>query len=239
MGQLNHTAYVLPNARHFLSRIRVGLGLTTERNRNRRRTLKISPEAMEDLALWEEYLTNAHSGVSLNLLVTREPDKVCWSDCRSRGRAVERYTPLRSRRPSERQTNRAFLNLVTIPGTGELCHLSAARNNSILDNASSSSRRIVFDGRQEGSNEVYDRTWRQCWGYCEHIGYSSDPYLTLLSIDKQELFLRAFLDFYRSFNWDAHGKPSGSCQVPVIKSPAPPGVIQHAPLCANVVEGMR
>lgn len=77
--RLNHTAYVLPNARHFLSRIRACLGRTTEREENQR-SLKVGREAQEDLALWEEFLVDAHAGIFINLLVTRTPDKVCWSD---------------------------------------------------------------------------------------------------------------------------------------------------------------
>ena len=79
VGRLNHTAYALPNARHFLSRIREILERTS-RGRMNRRILKISPEAHDDLVLWEEFLTDAHAGVSMNLLVTRTPNKVCWSD---------------------------------------------------------------------------------------------------------------------------------------------------------------
>ena len=79
VGRLNHTAYVLPNARHFLSRIREGLGHSAGGKTNRR-SLKVSSEAMCDLKLWGDFLTDAHSGVSMNLLVTRTPDKVCWSD---------------------------------------------------------------------------------------------------------------------------------------------------------------
>ena len=45
-----------------------------------RRNLTISSEALNDLALWEEFLADVHTGVSMNLLVTRTPNKVCWSD---------------------------------------------------------------------------------------------------------------------------------------------------------------
>ncbi len=75
VGRLNRTAYIMTNARHFISRIRKGL----ESNSKRRRR-KVSAEAIDDLRLWLEFLAHARRGVSLNLLVTREPDKVCWSD---------------------------------------------------------------------------------------------------------------------------------------------------------------
>ena len=65
VGRLNHTAYVLPNARHFLSRIRATLGRTSSGRMNRR-SIKISPEALADLALWEEFLADAHTGRGVN-----------------------------------------------------------------------------------------------------------------------------------------------------------------------------
>jgi hypothetical protein len=76
VGRLNHTAAVLPEARHFLSRIRATMGPESRR----RHTVRISDEASADLRLWEEFLAAAHRGVSLNLLVTRTPDRICWSD---------------------------------------------------------------------------------------------------------------------------------------------------------------
>jgi hypothetical protein len=79
VGRLSHTAYILPNARHFLSRIRAGLSRRTSGGSNRR-NLKLDAYALDDMALWEEFLRDAHSGVSMNLLVTRTPSKVCWSD---------------------------------------------------------------------------------------------------------------------------------------------------------------
>ena len=79
VGRLNHTAYVLPSARHFLNRIREGIVPTAGGKMNRRRIV-FGPEAVSDLALWEEFLSSAHRGVSINLLVTRTPNKVCWSD---------------------------------------------------------------------------------------------------------------------------------------------------------------
>ncbi|KAI2490833.1 hypothetical protein MHU86_23743 [Fragilaria crotonensis] len=74
VGRLNHTAYIIPNSRHFMSRIRRGL----EGGRGRKR--KVGEEALADLHLWEGFLDHAHKGVPMNLLVTREPDKICWSD---------------------------------------------------------------------------------------------------------------------------------------------------------------
>jgi hypothetical protein len=84
VGRLNHTAYVLPSARHFLNRIREGIVPSAGGKTNRRR-LVFGSEALSDLALWEEFLSSAHQGVSMNLLVTRTPDRVCWSDACPQG----------------------------------------------------------------------------------------------------------------------------------------------------------
>jgi hypothetical protein len=35
---------------------------------------------MEDFKLWKVILIRVHAGVSINLIVTREPDRICWSD---------------------------------------------------------------------------------------------------------------------------------------------------------------
>ena len=76
VGRLNHTAYIIPNSRHFMSRIRRGLEVGEGGKRHR----KVGAEALKDLLLWEGFLTHANRGVSMNLLVTREPNKICWSD---------------------------------------------------------------------------------------------------------------------------------------------------------------
>ena len=75
VGRLNHTSYIMPNARHFMSRIRKGL---EDKGKGRQR--RVSAAAIEDLRLWLGFLSHANRGVSMNLLVTREPDMVCWSD---------------------------------------------------------------------------------------------------------------------------------------------------------------
>ncbi len=76
VGRLNHTAYIIPNSRHFMSRIRRGL----KTGRGGRRQRKVGPEALKDLLLWEGFLDHTNRVVSMNLLVTREPNKICWSD---------------------------------------------------------------------------------------------------------------------------------------------------------------
>ena len=76
-GRLNHTASIIPMARHFLTRLRK---LTMTTLSAARPYTKIPDEVMADLQLWEKLLTTAHKGVSINLLTTRRPDIIGWSD---------------------------------------------------------------------------------------------------------------------------------------------------------------
>ena len=79
LGRLNHAAYVMPIARHFLGRIREAVGPTTGR-RLRGSTTELSEAVRSDLKLWEDLLVHASRGLSMNLLVTRQPNMICWSD---------------------------------------------------------------------------------------------------------------------------------------------------------------
>ena len=76
VGRLNHSSFVLPFARHFTSRIRE---LLTPR-RHKKCLIPVGPEAREDFRLWAAILERARVGVSINLIVTREPSRICWSD---------------------------------------------------------------------------------------------------------------------------------------------------------------
>ncbi|KAI2504384.1 hypothetical protein MHU86_10063 [Fragilaria crotonensis] len=76
VGRLNHSAYIIMLTRHFLGRLR---GLLTPRQHSNR-IIRIQGEVNEDLRLWKTILARANQGVSLNLIVTREPDRICWSD---------------------------------------------------------------------------------------------------------------------------------------------------------------
>jgi hypothetical protein len=75
-GRLNHTASIVPLTRHFLGRIRA-LKLSRPDDRA---LLQISREVEEDLKLWLCILESARKGLSLNLLTTRIPSRICWSD---------------------------------------------------------------------------------------------------------------------------------------------------------------
>jgi hypothetical protein len=76
-GRLNHTASILPMARHFLTRLRRTRLTTLAANRP---YAKLPTEVVADLQLWEQLLTITHRGVSINLLTTRQPDIIGWSD---------------------------------------------------------------------------------------------------------------------------------------------------------------
>ena len=76
MGRLNHASFVLPVTRHFMGRLRDAL---TPRL-HKAQAIRLDTEAVEDLKLWKEILLRVHAGVSINLIVTREPDRICWSD---------------------------------------------------------------------------------------------------------------------------------------------------------------
>jgi hypothetical protein len=75
-GQLNHTAHVVPIARHFLTRVRH----LTNSKPNKRSLVRVTDEVAHDLRLWKTILERANRGVSMNLVVTRQPTRLCWSD---------------------------------------------------------------------------------------------------------------------------------------------------------------
>jgi hypothetical protein len=76
VGRLNHSSFVMPASRHFLGRIRASLTPRLTKSR----PVTLTKEAVADLGLWKEILTSANHGLSINLLVTRRPDRICWSD---------------------------------------------------------------------------------------------------------------------------------------------------------------
>jgi hypothetical protein len=75
-GQLNHASFVVPLARHFLTRIRA---LKNTRS-NKQCRLHAKDEALADFVLWQSLLAKAHAGISMNLIVTRRPNQIVWSD---------------------------------------------------------------------------------------------------------------------------------------------------------------
>ena len=47
---------------------------------HKRCLVPVGPEARDDFRLWADILRRAHTGVPINLMVTREPSRICWSD---------------------------------------------------------------------------------------------------------------------------------------------------------------
>jgi hypothetical protein len=78
VGRLTHASYLIPLSRHFLNEIRQK-SQTTSRSKARQ-IVRFTNEEVEDLHLWEEYLSVASMGISINLLVTRTPTRLAWSD---------------------------------------------------------------------------------------------------------------------------------------------------------------
>ena len=75
-GQLNHAAYVIPLARHFLTRLRAASNSRT----NKKSWIKLTRLLLADFRLWLELLRRANIGISMNLIVTRRPNRLNWSD---------------------------------------------------------------------------------------------------------------------------------------------------------------
>ena len=76
VGRLNHSSFVLPFSRHFMGRLRELL----KPRRHKDCLVPIGREARADFALWQHILSRANKGVSMNLIVTRRPSRICWSD---------------------------------------------------------------------------------------------------------------------------------------------------------------
>ena len=80
IGRLNHVGYIIPTARHFLSRIR---NLKTKTKF--KRSTHIPQRVTADLYLWLEFLKQANKGMSMNLLTYRTPTHVYRSDACEHG----------------------------------------------------------------------------------------------------------------------------------------------------------
>jgi hypothetical protein len=76
VGRLNHVSFVIPLARHFLSRL---WALVHSKTHGKAR-VRFSREALSDLKLWLGFLESARKGISMNLIVTRQPSRLCFSD---------------------------------------------------------------------------------------------------------------------------------------------------------------
>ncbi|KAI2512067.1 hypothetical protein MHU86_2355 [Fragilaria crotonensis] len=229
VGRLNHASYVLPTARHFLSRLR---GRIEPKYRKSKRKLKLSGDELDDLVLWKNILATAHGGISLNLLVTRQPDRICWSDAcpfgiggySVSGHAWRVQIPEGSILRGHRGVNNLleFVGMAvniwiecTCPGAGQLLDPTAARRNPLLDFARAANRSIVLDSCQEGRNESYDRVWRRWLGFCSHTGYANNPLLSLLPELERDVVTKSFLQCYRTAQWSPTGSLTGVRPIPL------------------------
>lgn len=66
IGRLNHAAYIIPAARHFMNRLR-----QLEMKARKYRKAKVTSEVRKDLHLWLNFLTKAKEGISINNVVYR------------------------------------------------------------------------------------------------------------------------------------------------------------------------
>jgi hypothetical protein len=76
VGRLNHAVYVTPLSRHFMNRLRLRLKKRTFAKQE----LTLSKAELADLELWLEFLKQAWSGISMNLLTIRRPSRIGVSD---------------------------------------------------------------------------------------------------------------------------------------------------------------
>ena len=66
---MNHTCFIIPQARHFISRIsQINDALPTPRHH-----VSIPPPIAADLRIWLDFLRYAATGISINNIVFREP----------------------------------------------------------------------------------------------------------------------------------------------------------------------
>lgn len=75
VGRLEHVAFIIPAARHFMNRLR----RICERA-DKYRSAKVTLEAKKDLLLWIKFLTQANNGISINNVISREVTSKSLSD---------------------------------------------------------------------------------------------------------------------------------------------------------------
>jgi hypothetical protein len=76
VGRLHHVSFIIPLARHLFSRL---WALLKTKAQGKAR-IRLSDDVIEDLKLWLEFLRSARTGISMNLIVTRQPSRLCFSD---------------------------------------------------------------------------------------------------------------------------------------------------------------
>jgi hypothetical protein len=76
VGKLNHAAFLIPLARHFLSRFRDLIN----RDKPQRQQITVSDQLILDVSLWELFLSQATAGISMNRVTIRQPTRLGVSD---------------------------------------------------------------------------------------------------------------------------------------------------------------
>jgi hypothetical protein len=80
IGRFNHCGFVIPQACHFLGRIR-----TAKHRASKRRRIHISDNVQADLSLWLAFLSSAGKGIDMNNLTFRHPTHVSRVDASEHG----------------------------------------------------------------------------------------------------------------------------------------------------------
>jgi hypothetical protein len=68
VGRLNHVGFIIPQARHFINRIR-----RAEQKAHHHRITRLPNETKKDLQLWIILIAHIQKGISLNNIVFRKP----------------------------------------------------------------------------------------------------------------------------------------------------------------------
>jgi hypothetical protein len=76
VGRLNHAAFLIPLARHFLNRLRNRIQFSQPQKQE----IMLPCEEISNITLWVKFPETANQGISMNRLTTRQPTRVCLSD---------------------------------------------------------------------------------------------------------------------------------------------------------------
>ena len=87
IGRINHVGFIIPQARHFINRLR-----REEARAEKHRATRLTREAKEDLKLWLNFIQYAKRGISINSVVFRTPTSISISDACETG--MGGYDPL-------------------------------------------------------------------------------------------------------------------------------------------------
>jgi hypothetical protein len=80
IGRLNHCGFLIPQARHFMGRIRAA-----KHSASKRRHVRLSTDVQLDLGLWLGFLASAGNGINMNTLTFRHPTHVSRVDASEHG----------------------------------------------------------------------------------------------------------------------------------------------------------